>query len=228
MNAIRSRITDCFNFPPDPLRKKRLTKAIFDAALTVSCVALLAIYSPPFRLGVAIQTPLFAAKIILAKIFIKGSQQTREEAICTKNETVKIFYNRPSNIGCIGMPILEEFIFRGVILSALQNAMNHALPAITFQIATLPPIAIATTISVIFSSVIFGLVHYSNNYTNHKILHVINSFAGGIFYSILTINYGLISAIGAHVINNTVAILTLKTSIVIAGPEEYINNPIYE
>jgi membrane protease YdiL (CAAX protease family) len=97
-------------------------------------------------------------------------------------------------------PIIEELIFRGAVLPLSLLTIGLLFPAsLTTPFFGLG-ISMAAACALIISSVSFGLVHYSNGGKNH--LQVINSALCGIVYGLLSLQFGLITAIGAHIFNN--------------------------
>lgn len=79
---------------------------------------------------------------------------------------------------CVAGPMLEELIYRGVV-------MRHLLPG--------PRRAI------LISALCFGLMH-------HDLYQGMSAFLGGLVFGYTALRYGLIASMGLHIANNTFAV----------------------
>ena len=87
-------------------------------------------------------------------------------------------------------PIIEELIFRGGLQSLIKKAIIYFLPCY---------IKIAAKIAIVVSGICFGLGHLKQ--AKFQALH---SGIGGCFVlGPLMEKYGLLTSMGAHIINNT-------------------------
>lgn len=92
------------------------------------------------------------------------------------------------------MPIFEEILFRGLLETALATGCS--------KLSISYPSLIASGIS----SVFFGACHNTSWKNKASQRHVISAIAKGILYSALSWNLGFSSAVGAHIMNNFVAL----------------------
>ncbi|MEO9511665.1 MAG: CPBP family intramembrane glutamic endopeptidase [Flavobacteriaceae bacterium] len=81
------------------------------------------------------------------------------------------------------IPIIEEFFFRGIILNTLVSKNNKLIP------------------SILFSSLLFSMVHINFTSINYDLL--ITAFVFGIFSGFIFIKWGLFFCILFHCMYNT-------------------------
>lgn len=81
---------------------------------------------------------------------------------------------------CLLGPILEELIYRGIVL---QKLLPHG-----------------TRLAIILSAVCFGLMH-------HDFYQGLSAFLVGIIYGFIAVRYSLMASIGLHILNNSMATL---------------------
>lgn len=84
-------------------------------------------------------------------------------------------------LGCIVAPLVEELIFRGVIVGFLSKWK--------------------LILAVLTSAILFGFAHGS--------IQFVNTFVGGLFYGLLCLKYrSFLASACAHAINNLILILS--------------------
>jgi membrane protease YdiL (CAAX protease family) len=111
-------------------------------------------------------------------------------------------------LGTVVAPVLEEGIFRGLLQPLATRAILWIVPtaaALCFGTG----LSVAMTVSIVATGAIFGLAHSFNDHKNAHIQAVLTTF-GGIAFGLIAGHYGLIAAITAHIINNTIAITFSK------------------
>jgi len=106
---------------------------------------------------------------------------------------------------CILGPIIEECTLRGPIQSGSIAIGKIALPLVTRQPLMASQLARVHAFSIILAGSLFGAAHLPNKPENGKqaIFCTIRGIVGGI----LQLKYGLIAAIGLHIVDNTLGIL---------------------
>ena len=180
--------------PPKPIQKSKFNAIPWLKLIhAASAVVLGSIFIPHFAFACAVAMGTLVFKIItvlLLSTLIKSETKKSYSDFVTKNQIYVTF---------IG-PITEELIFRGAVLPLSLLTIGLLFPAsLTTPFFGLG-ISMAAACALIISSVSFGLVHYGNGGKNH--LQVISSALGGIVYGLLSLQFGLITAIGAHIFNN--------------------------
>lgn len=153
------------------------------------------LYSRVFLIGVGVGLVDVITKIALYFLFLRGIDQDNTQHTDNKETpfSVSVIY-----------PILEEVVFRGLLQPSLRWAASVCLPDVTMKLAFLPAMSLASIVAVVATSVLFGSVHLINQHSGRKIQAMLATW-GGITKGLLAINYGLGPAIGAHIMNNTIA-----------------------
>jgi membrane protease YdiL (CAAX protease family) len=100
-------------------------------------------------------------------------------------------------------PIFEELLFRVFIQDAFEQFARLILPDIDVTCFS-SQIKLATLVSIIGSSILFGLAHLSNGI---GLLQPILCVMAGITFGLLNHFYGLPAPISAHMTNNAIAYL---------------------
>jgi hypothetical protein len=88
-------------------------------------------------------------------------------------------------IQALGAGIFEEITFRGTLLNFFNQKNKKYL-------------------GLIISSLIFGLIHISNNFVGTEVtfIYVISIIIYGFLFGLIYLNFGLIASITAHVVGN--------------------------
>lgn len=102
-------------------------------------------------------------------------------------------------------PIWEELIFRGCIQSTLLLLIPLLIPS-TATLFIAPGLSAAALMSVIITSVAFGLAHIGNNHSGSYVQGAVTTLSG-LNLGLLTIYFGLPAAIASHIANNTLVFL---------------------
>lgn len=100
-------------------------------------------------------------------------------------------------------PIREEIVFRGIVQSALEYAVEKIFPHKEVNIFS-RKIKLPAVISIVATSIIFGAQHYGSGM---GALHVIHATVGGLEFGILKYKFNLAASIAAHVTSNILAII---------------------
>jgi len=197
--------------PVNPLVKKidkeEESKKFIRWLKLIPAVALIGVgaaFLPHFALGCAIAAGVLAINIIMAAVisaFVK-SKMKKEYLEQLKNKQLLV---------TLGAPILEELIFRGAMLQLSLLLIGFAFPPALILPFLNTGLSIAAATAIFITTVIFGLAHASNAEKNN-FAQVATTFLGGLAFGFLAIQFGLLVAIGAHVLNNTVASLFLNLS----------------
>jgi membrane protease YdiL (CAAX protease family) len=154
-------------------------------------------FLPHFALGCAIAVGVLVINFIMIVVisaFVEAKM---------KKEYFETLHNKQLWV-TLGGPILEELIFRGAMLQLSLLLIGLAFPpalALPFLNTGLS-IAAATAISI--TALAFGLIHASNAEKNNY-AQVASTFLCGLSFGFLAIQFGLLVAIGAHILNNTIA-----------------------
>ncbi len=101
-------------------------------------------------------------------------------------------------ITCIAAPLVEELVFRGLIMNGLHQtllARNHSRPDIEASVV---------------SAALFGAVHIPNGYNLAAAIQSTLAGISGLAYAYLAYNFGLSAPIAAHMTNNFFFINRLK------------------
>ena len=96
-------------------------------------------------------------------------------------------------------------------MNALTAIGKNMLPAISVTFLVGTPMHIATAVSILATAVFFGMAHLHNDHKNN-VSQSINATISGIALGILATHFGLIASIGAHMVNNTLAMFCILSS----------------
>lgn len=161
-----------------------------------------AVFLPHFALGCAIAAGMLAINLVMAAVvraFVKSKM---------KKEYLEMLKNKPLLV-TLGAPILEELIFRGAMLQLSLLLIGLAFPPALILPFLNTGLSIAAATAILITAVVFGLVHAFNAEKNNY-AQVATTFLSGLAFGFLAIQFGLLVAIGAHVLNNTIACLFLN------------------
>lgn len=168
----------------------------------VALIGVGAAFLPHFALGCAIAAGVLVINLVIATVvrfFVKSE---------VKQDYLEMLENKQLLV-TLGAPILEELIFRGAMLQLSLLLIGLAFPPALILPFLNTGLAIAAATAILITAVVFGLVHASNAEKNNY-AQVANAFLGGLAFGFLAIQFGLLVAIGAHVLNNTIACLFLN------------------
>ncbi len=107
----------------------------------------------------------------------------------------------------IGMPIVEEGFFRGILQPLATHAILYVAPTAAAAFAG-TSLSIAATVSIVAIGVIFGLAHLFNPHKNARMQAITTTFSG-IGWGIAKARFGLPAAMAAHIVNNTFSVTLL-------------------
>jgi len=103
----------------------------------------------------------------------------------------------------LGAPIMEELIFRGAILQLLLLLIGLAFPPMLLFPCLNLGISVAAAAAICITAGLFGVAHAGNGKNNH--VQVVTTFIMGLAFGFFAVQFGLLVAIGAHILNNTIA-----------------------
>ena len=101
-------------------------------------------------------------------------------------------------------PILEEFIFRGILQPLLLAVATLLVPSTPIAIILGVSLSGAAIFSICVAAVLFGAVHLSNDHKG-AFRQSLNCVVSGIVFGLLAFQFGLLTAIAAHMMNNILA-----------------------
>ncbi|KTD35661.1 CAAX amino terminal protease self- immunity [Legionella moravica] len=104
----------------------------------------------------------------------------------------------------ITAPLIEELIFRGLLLTVALIAVTTLFPITTTIMMWETGISLAAAIAISAVAMVFGLVHLGNEHEGAYRQAFIATLSG-IAFGVMALQFGLGTAIGAHVINNSIS-----------------------
>ncbi len=170
---------------------------------TISVLALGVIFASNVPLGMAIGvgTPVVTIfPVLIAKALGMHTDDTNSEYL-------KDIMKMPL-LATLAAPILEEGFFRGIMQPLLARAILWIAPAAGIAFAG-TAFSVATSVSIVATAAIFGLIHAFNDHKNAHI-HAVSATLGGVLFGITAAQFGLAASIAAHTVNNTIAVTLLK------------------
>ncbi len=120
-------------------------------------------------------------------------------------------------------PLIEEVIFRGGIQPLGTRAILWLIPAAS-ALCLGTSLTIACCASIFFTAVLFGLAHLTNKHKNTHI-QAYNAFKGGVIYGFLSVHFGLLAAIAAHMVHNTLGLTISQIPKVFQRCQKTITSP---
>lgn len=96
----------------------------------------------------------------------------------------------------IGLPVIEEILFRGILQSSVKKIIPLLLPSY---------ISISSKIAILVSSIFFGFAHFSQSKKQAVQAGIKSYFIQGPLME----RYGLLHSISAHITNNNICSISL-------------------
>ncbi len=161
-------------------------------------------------IGIAVGAANWAAQSVGALVVVYAHNKCRtEERGVSENRVSYIKVSLEDAYWTVLiLPIVEEGIFRGLLQPLLGYGIKSLVP-----LASAPflgtGLSIAVSVSVVASSLIFGLAHLSNKI---GYLPPILATVSGVVYGVLAARLSLSASIASHVVNNTLAVTVLTWS----------------
>jgi len=186
-----------FNYFVPEGQRRAITTVLSHNIPTFAVLSIACLWSRVFLVGAAVGVVNTISSIALTQLLLKQVPPTQEDEQYVRLVTESVF--KSAVIG----PILEEVIFRGVLQPSLRWIVSVWLPDVSLKVAFIPPMALASMISVVATSVLFGFMHLTNNHS-YKKFQALHATGIGIVYGVLAANYGLGASIGAHIMSNTI------------------------
>lgn len=169
------------------ITQKEIRSTLTNVVVTV---ALACFISHSFFVGAVVGTAiglLTITVVVLANREIKESQRDKKYNNYLFNHLFA---------SCVTGPAVEEILYRGIYLSAIQFVASLIVPAV------------ATPVALVASSIIFGRAHLSNGHSSVK-QQAAGATIKGLVYGAVFLRWGLVASIGTHILNNTLALLPL-------------------
>lgn len=167
-------------------------------------IALSAAFLPHFGLACAVTIGVLFSNLIIVSIigmFVK-TKPTKELSDAIKNKQLLV---------SLGGPALEELFFRGALLQLSLLLIGLAFPpALLLPFLNLG-ISVAAATAILITAIPFGLMHAGNAEKNGY-PQVVATFLYGLAFGFFAVQFGLLVAIGAHVLNNTIICSVLNLS----------------
>lgn len=166
---------------------------------TITGIVLGILFLPHFGLGLAFGAAHLAIKVISIAILKKAGilQESPEE----NNEYGKYIRKSLLAVSLFG-PIAEEGIFRGLIQPLGTKSIQILVPAAAAALFG-TGLNVATAVSIVATSVLFGAAHYFNPHKNAHI-QAVSATLGGLTWGLLSAQFGIGAAIAGHISNNSI------------------------
>lgn len=114
-------------------------------------------------------------------------------------------------------PILEEILFREIILNLILIGCAAIYPPSLLIPFLHLGLSNAEAISIFLTSLLFGLCHIFN--AKNNLAQILCTFIAGLLLGYFFIQYGLVFAIGCHILNNILGILLFHLNKQLASVE---------
>ncbi len=166
---------------------------------TITGIALGILFLPHFGLGLAFGaielTVMLISLVFLRKAGILTSLPDNN------SEYDKLLRKSLLQASLFG-PIVEEGVFRGVIQPLVTKSIQILVPAAAAALFGTGP-SVATAVSVVATSVLFGAFHYFNP---HKNVHIqaVTSTVGGLMLGCISAQFGIGASFAAHISFNSI------------------------
>ncbi len=162
---------------------------------TVALVAIAAAVSSTFAVGAGVGLCMIAV-VLPAISLVKW---------CLDRPSPKVLLDPHPLNACLLTPIIEEGIFRGLLLPLSTQVFTRLLPEIEIGILG-AQVALASLVAVVAIAVIFGLYHLTNNDPNTDLQALFATVSGAVL-GLLAVRCGLVAAVAAHMVNNTASLV---------------------
>jgi len=169
----------------------------------VAVMGLGIIFAPNFAIGLVIGVLEYTISMLISlsaqAIFPLVREKNSQYSIQVMNDPIH------TTLVC---PILEELLFRGALQPLLIAAISWLAPVAATALLFGTGLTVAAMLSIFVTSIIFGVMHISNRHVG-SYRQAALCFIGGIVDGVVAIQYGLVASIAAHIINNTLATITM-------------------
>lgn len=171
--------------------------------LTIGALALGVVFAPKaVPTGIAIGVVNLITMLVSLSIINKMGWLHEDK----DSEYEKFLLKNPLAAALIG-PALEEGIFRGCIQPLIARSVLYVIP--TAAAAFLGTrVSVAVAISIVVTAILFGAVHLDNKHKAANAQAVVTGILG-ITFGICAAQLGLVAAIAAHVVSNTIVVAIL-------------------
>ncbi len=166
---------------------------------TITAIALGVLFLPNFGLGLAAgAVMLVVTAITMSSLTSLGVIEDTEE---TSSQYSRLLQNDLLS-GAVFAPLAEEAVFRGGIQPMLTKVFQMIVPASAGALIG-TPLSIASSISIVATGILFGAVHYLNPHKG-AFQQAVMASVNGVALGILASQFGIGSALAAHMAFNTV------------------------
>lgn len=173
-----------------------------------SAIGALCLASSDFRMGLCTGTAIYCSRKLLMSSMGNSETETEEEKKLDDGDLKYISQLDWGNT-VLTTAVYEELMYRG----AVQGAFSLAFSNLFYLISDSDEAQRAASITaIVCASVVFGLQHLDTGHSKSK-EQSISAAIGSIPYGFLREKFGLISAIGAHIANNFLALRSMAESV---------------
>lgn len=187
----------------------------------LTCLALGIACLPGFTTGL-----LIGPMISLITISLNMIMQLIAPLTERNSNYLRLIRENPLNAMIIA-PVLEEGIFRGLLLPVMLDAITTLFPITTTMMFWGTGITLAAAISIGVVAGLFGAIHVFNEHEGAYRQAFIATLSG-IAFGILALEFGLYAAIGAHIMNNSIAVFYLLSCVGCCQPPSALTTQIDE
>jgi membrane protease YdiL (CAAX protease family) len=166
---------------------------------TITGIALGILFLPNFGLGLTIGAVDFMITVISFGILSKAGIIKH---IDEKNSEYQKHLRKSLLAVSFFGPIAEEGVFRGLIQPLVTKSIQILVPAATAAVFG-TGLSVATVVSIVATSVLFGAAHYFNPHKNSHI-QAVSATVSGFVMGILSAQFGIGASIAAHIANNSI------------------------
>ncbi len=173
----------------------------------ISVIAIGIICSPVFKIGAITGAVTLSITVLSLGLLVSLGLLKKTDGGAYLEKIRKM----PACATAVFIPILEEAIFRGGLQRGLTELGKQVLTHKVWQLPLGVYLSTASLVAIVATSVLFGAVHALNDHEGASQQAFITGFHGFVM-GVLAANYGILASIGAHIINNTLAVTAIKSS----------------
>ncbi len=188
--------------------------------ILVAGVTVLGLFNiPHFALGLAVGVLILLATYVLVPLLSAlGICSVVEEG---QTKAYEDFVKRNPLYSILLAPALEELEMRGVLQPLLILGLVFFFPGLALAPFFATGLSAAVGISILCTSLIFGLLHLSSSEANDNWMHAAIAGLKGVVLGVLAVQFGLAVAFAAHMMNNALAWATS-----VCTPEEGLSSEL--
>lgn len=165
---------------------------------TITGIALGLLFLPNFGLGLVVGMCGFVFNTISVNVLVNmGVFKYYDEKNSKYNHLIQNSLVSTS----LYVPIAEEGMYRGCMHPLLTTSIQILVPATATALFG-TTLSVATGVSIVATSVLFGAMHYLNSHKNVHLQATVNT-VNGLVWGILTSLFGIGASMGAHIANNS-------------------------